>query len=68
MDRKEGIVKWFSRLKGYGFIKPDEGEQAAFGLAEPFTYRCQFRFTADKRGELRREMVQKSGRIRAPLL
>jgi CspA family cold shock protein len=28
--RKNGIVKWFSRLKGYGFIKPETGEQEVF--------------------------------------
>jgi cold shock protein len=28
--RKNGIVKWFSRLKGYGFIKPDGSEQEVF--------------------------------------
>jgi CspA family cold shock protein len=28
--KKNGIVKWFSRLKGYGFIKPDESEQEVF--------------------------------------
>ena len=24
-ERKTGIVKWFSRAKGYGFITPDSG-------------------------------------------
>ena len=30
MERKLGVVKWFSRIKGYGFILPEEGEQEVF--------------------------------------
>ena len=30
MFRVSGIVKWFSRLKGYGCINPDEGGQEVF--------------------------------------
>lgn len=28
--RKLGIVKWFSRLKGYGFIQTEESDQEVF--------------------------------------
>ncbi len=30
MTKKNGVVKWFNRLKGYGFILPEEGGAEVF--------------------------------------
>lgn len=30
MSNKRGTVKWFDRLKGYGFIEPEDGGQQIF--------------------------------------
>jgi CspA family cold shock protein len=29
-NRMQGTVKWFSRVKGYGFIAPDDGGKEIF--------------------------------------
>ncbi|MCS6964117.1 cold-shock protein [Thermoflexus sp.] len=29
-QRVKGTVRWFNRTKGYGFIRPDEGDRDVF--------------------------------------
>lgn len=29
-DRMQGTVKWFSRVKGYGFLAPEDGGKEIF--------------------------------------
>lgn len=33
-DRMQGVVKWFSNAKGYGFIQPEQGDDVFVHYAD----------------------------------
>jgi len=64
----EGIVKWFSAEKGYGFITPDEGEDLFVHFSEIETEgfkslkegeRVSFEVTTGNRGKQQAAKVTK---------
>ncbi len=60
MDLYTGIIKWFSRHKGYGLISPDDFEQEVLFCCSDLSeghqrdfqrgQRVQFQFRASARG------------------